>query len=90
MTFTVNWIDAGREPLGSPDPRYPNGIDVDLTTIMPPLSLTCSLPLPYPAASRRCGYYIVACDICKTRVVLTTAGRRDDPRSVTVSCKPRP
>lgn len=27
--FIVEWIDSGREPQCEPDPKYPNGIDID-------------------------------------------------------------
>jgi hypothetical protein len=45
---------------------------------------TCSTSLPYPAT--RCGLYLVTCDICHTRNVVTSAGRRDDPRSIKLAC----
>ena len=35
----------------------------------------------------RCGVYLVECKICGSSVALTTAGRIDDPRSVTIACK---
>lgn len=46
---------------------------------------SCRVALPYPA--KRCGAYVVTCRICGTRTGVTTAGRADDPRSLTVSCK---
>lgn len=40
--------------------------------------------LPYPA--RRCGQYVVKCDVCDQIIVVTTAGRPDDPRSLKMAC----
>ena len=81
--WRITWHDSGREPQVAPNPHYPTGKDVDLCwdDRLP----HCQTPLPYPA--RRCGYYTVACRTCHMRVAITTAGRPDDPRSVTVPCK---
>ncbi len=79
--FTVKWIDRHREPQCEPDPAYPHGIDLDCSGGSP----GCKVDLPYPA--RRCGYYFVECNLCKMNVLITTAGRPDDPRSVKLPCK---
>ena len=78
----VTWHDAGREPKCAPDPRYPLGIDVDSSG---GAEASCKTSLPYPA--KRCGQYLVACETCGQNVVVTTAGRVDDPRSVRIACK---
>jgi hypothetical protein len=80
--FTVEWIDGGREPQNPPDPRYPDGIDLNIAGNNP---VRCTVELPYPA--RRCGQYVVECTKCKFIGMITTAGRKDDPRSVTVACR---
>jgi C4-type Zn-finger protein len=41
--------------------------------------------LPYPA--KRCGLFLVICDKCGYSAAITTAGRPDDPRKVTLPCK---
>jgi hypothetical protein len=82
MTLKAKWIDGGREPQHPPDPRYPDGIGLDLSN---GAIATCSMPLPYPA--RRCGCYVVTCSVCHQHNIVTTAGRRDDPRSVKLACK---
>jgi len=78
----VKWNDLGREPKNPPDPNYPDGIDVGPTIG----DETCKVMLPYPA--RRCGYYHVRCTECGQTAAVTTAGRVDDPRSVTLPCLP--
>lgn len=78
----VMWFDEGCEAKGSPNPAYPDGIDVDCSG---GAEATCTQPLPYPA--KRCGQYLVVCESCGKTIVITTAGRPDDPRSVKVACK---
>lgn len=78
----IEWMDRGREPQCDPNPNFPDGIDV---IGHDPGTKHCWVELPYPA--RRCGLYIVTCDKCMTSVACTTAGRRDDPKSITLKCK---
>lgn len=82
MKHDIEWIDSGREPREPPNPNYPCGIDLDLVT---PGERCCLVKLPYPA--KRIGYYSIKCVACGTSIVVTTAGRADDPRSVKVRCK---
>lgn len=82
MGLDVKWVDRGREPQCPPNPEHPEGIDVDASH---GASKTCQTKLPYPA--ERCGLYVVKCNSCGMSVALTTAGRTDDPRSVTIACK---
>ena len=81
------WIDDRREPQCPPDPRYPTGIDVDAVAWagMDPATQSCRTELPYPA--KRCGHYEVTCSLCDMRVIVTTAGRPDDPKSIRLPCK---
>lgn len=81
--FKIDWHDAGLEPQSPPNPEYPNGIDV--APFGPDES--CRAELPYPA--KRIGLYYIKCLKCGANMVATTAGRPDDPRSVTVRCKGR-
>lgn len=80
----VKWIDDKREPKCPPNPRYPRGIDV---VAFPAKSAhkTRKVDLPYPA--KRCGWYLVKCLRCQQQTMISTAGRVDDPRSVTIECK---
>lgn len=80
--FNISWIDGHRDPQVKPNPFYPKGIDVDGVR---PGQTGCRVALPYPA--KRIGNYIVECKLCGFRLSLTTAGRPDDPRSVSVPCK---
>ena len=81
----VTWIDGNREPTQPPDPRYPKGIALDLSSRA---LRTCVVALPYPA--KRCGIYHVHCNVCGLTVAITTAGRPDDPCSARLPCKLRP
>lgn len=87
MTFTVRFLDAGREPQCKPDQKYPDGIHIDLRPADKRTSLhsSCCYNVPYPAP--RCGSYVVTCDSCGYRAVVTVAARPDDPRTVTLPCK---
>jgi hypothetical protein len=80
--FIIKWWDSGEEPQCEPNPNYPEGIDLDLTSVGMP---SCETKLPYPA--KRIGHYVVTCTKCGLRFAVTTAGRPDDPRSVKVGCK---
>lgn len=82
MAHKVKWVDHHREPRVDPNPAYPDGIDLDATL---PGEGGCKVALPYPA--KRCGVYEVRCSRCGSRVTATTAGRPDDPRSITMPCK---
>jgi hypothetical protein len=82
LTLIVHWLDHKREPQCKPNPDYPEGVDVDISD---GAARTCSTPLLYPA--KRCGVYIVRCDLCGHTAGITTAGRPDDPRSVKLPCK---
>ena len=79
--FQIKWIDGGREPQCAPDPKYPKGVDIDNSL---GAAITCETVLPYPA--KRCGHYLVECKVCGVRIVITTAGRIDDPRSLKLAC----
>jgi hypothetical protein len=83
--WQIEWIDGGKEPQCPPDPRYPSGIDIRLTADTGAAGPTCTGALPYPA--KRIGYYIVKCTTCNQSVVVTTAGRPDDPRSLQLACR---
>jgi len=79
--FDIHWIDLEREPQCKPDPDYPHGIDLDMAKGRWP---QCKIKLPYPA--RRCGVFVLDCKKCGTSIMVTTAGRVDDPRSVALPC----
>lgn len=66
----------------APNPKYPNGIDIDATS---PGDRSCLVSLPYPAPE--CGLVVVECFHCDMNIALTAAGRVDDPRSIRIPCR---
>lgn len=82
MRFEIKFIDSGREPQCAPNPDYPLGIDLDTSR---GAMHTCKTTLPYPA--KRCGAWVVKCLDCGYVAAVSTAGRPDDPRSLTLPCK---
>ncbi len=78
--FKVIWHDTGRKPECPADPRYPQGIDLDLAEG----AAGCVAELLCPAP--QCGLYFVECQLCGANALVTTAGRKDDPRSVKLPC----
>lgn len=78
----LTWLDEERHPQHPANPAYPNGIDVDCSE---GAKITCTQALPYPA--KGCGQYLLACGRCGLTIIITAAGRADDPRSVKVACK---
>lgn len=83
--WQIEWIDRGREPQCAPNPKYPNGIDIDSSH---GASVTCFSKLPCPAP--RIGLWMVTCRTCGRREAVTTAGRPDDPRSLRMACDRTP
>lgn len=80
--FKIQWVDGKREPSCAPDPAFPKGKHIALP---PEIRRGCKVDLPYPA--KRCGYFVVHCKQCETTVIITTAGRPDDPCSADIPCE---
>jgi len=80
--FTVRAMHRNGPPTCRPNPAYPNGIDVRETA---PGVQSCRAELPYPAPERL--IWSVRCRLCGRTLMLTAAGRADDPRSVTIPCR---
>jgi len=81
----VTWQDGKRQAKCPPDPRWPDGIHLDNTRGYAILS--CKTDLPYPAP--QCGRWLIECDACGQKVIVTAAGRVDDPRSIKLVCQAR-
>lgn len=79
--WDIEWHDHEREPQCVSDPRFPNGIEFDLSDGQ---EQACTAELPYPA--KRCGVYRIECLLCGTSAAVTTAGRPDDPKSLKLPC----
>lgn len=80
--FEIQWVDSGREPKCPPNPDYPEGIDIPAPS---GAAQRCKAKLPYPA--ERCGMFLIRCKRCGLTASITTAGRPDDPRSITMGCR---
>lgn len=85
MTIDVRFIDGGRKATEKPNPKYPDGMDVNLAPHA--LAKICARNVPYPAP--RCGFYEIKCRVCAFAGIISVAGRADDPRSVAIPCKPK-
>lgn len=81
--FVIKATNRRGPPQCPPNPAYPDGIDVGADHAEPGPS--CKAALPYPAPERL--VWMVRCKRCGYRAAVTAAGRRDDPRSVTMPCK---
>ena len=66
----------------APNPAYPAGVAIDGSSLGAP---SCTAILPYPAPE--CGYWFVSCDECPFTLMVSAAGRPDDPISVRVPCQ---
>lgn len=78
----IVWHWRSREPARSPsNPAYPDGV----TVLAPPGRTYCTVPLPYPAPG--VGMWVVTCQRCGLKTVVTAAGRADDPRRLQAPCK---
>lgn len=83
--ITVRFASSGRgKAQCPPDPAYPNGIALPSPL---PDAPNCAVELPYPAPE--CGYWLVECDTCQQTVMITAAGRPDDPISASIPCHVR-
>lgn len=84
MTIDVKFIDEGRTATEKPDPKFPDGRDLNIAPHV--LAKVCCRNLPYPAP--RCGQYAIRCRVCGLTALVSVAGRPDDPRTITLACKP--
>lgn len=82
--FEINWKSAGRTAQCKPNPKYPNGIAVDVAGSRK----ACAVSLTYPAPE--VGSWFIKCAECGVSVAVTAAGRVDDPISVRIPCKEAP
>jgi hypothetical protein len=80
-SLKIEWLDGGRERQGLADPSYPDGVHV---VERAEAAKNCFTKLPYSAP--RCGQWSISCGKCGKRVLITAAGRADDPRSIAVAC----
>jgi hypothetical protein len=79
--FMVRFVGTGQKAQCRPNPAYPDGIDIPAPAGEGDV---CRVLLPYPA--KEIGAWKIECTVCGLRTACTTAGRPDDPRSITVRC----
>jgi len=81
MNHEVTFHPSGRGKAQCPsDPDYPKGKKI-VIDVQP----NCEVALPYPAPE--CGQYLIRCKTCHASLMITAAGRLDDPVSVTMPCR---
>lgn len=77
---------GSRQPTEKPNPQYPNG--THLNSIHNPDRPSCIGDLPYKLwPERGLGILIIECRTCGLVTAVTTAGRPDDPITLTQNCK---
>lgn len=79
--FKIELINRQGPATEKANKRYPNGIEMDVTEGRK----GCVVTLPYPAEER--GHWMVKCRSCGSQMLITAAGRRDDPRSLKIPCR---
>lgn len=80
--FSIEFRPSGRGKAQCPsNPDFPDGISLDGTEGGEP---SCTAKLPYPAPE--CGMWLIHCNLCLMNVLVTAAGRRDDPVSIKMPC----
>jgi hypothetical protein len=85
MHHLIEFIKSGRGKARSPaNPSLPRGIVVDMSKRATP---SCTVDLPYPAPE--CGQFHVRCTLCNLSLIVSAAGRPDDPTQVIIACKIR-
>lgn len=83
MSIKVTFYANGRgKARCAPDPKYPDGMIIDAAK---PGEQACAVDIPYPAPE--CGQFLVYCETCRMSMIITAAGRPDDPKSVRIPCK---
>lgn len=82
-TLISTFITEGEQAKHPANPAYPNGIEVDARSERG--APACTIELTYPAPA--IGSHLIECAYCGVTACVTAAGRRDDPRTVTVTCK---
>jgi hypothetical protein len=81
--FDIKWHRRGGPPQNPSNPKYPEGVHLDLSV---GAAKTCRVELPYPTKPFL-GLLVIVCETCGFKGTITTAGRPDDPRSIRIACK---
>jgi len=78
----VQWTGTGRKAQHPPDRRFPHGVEIRTNSPGRPY---CVVFPPYPA--KEIGTWTISCQKCGLVIVVTAAGRPDDPNTVYLGCK---
>lgn len=84
--WDIEWMPraGGGKPQVAPDPRWPNGKELKAYHEELP---SCCGELPYVLwPERGLGILLIKCRRCGLNTSVTTAGRPDDPISLTQNC----
>lgn len=85
--WDIRWVarEGGRAPRVAADPQWPKGKELKTYYAEFP---SCRGELPYVMwPERGLGMLMVTCRKCGVVTAVTTAGRPDDPISLTQNCK---
>jgi hypothetical protein len=86
MTHKISWVQRSNKPAQCPpDEDYPYGIAINIAGSNMP---ACEIKLDYPAPG--VGSWVIVCETCGYKTVVTAAGRPDDPTKIRVPCNPHP
>lgn len=80
----IKFLSANRVARCPPNPDFLYGIMLDLAV---GAYKSCTVNIPYPAPC--CGAMQIDCDKCGNRIVVTVAGRPDDPHTIKMPCHMR-
>ena len=81
----IKFFPSGRgQARCAPNPDFLDGVEIDGTNGDRSIA-SCLTTIPYPAPE--CGQWLLTCRLCSLTVLITAAGRPDDPRSARVPCQ---
>ncbi len=80
--FDIRFFGNGMTAQCPANPEFPYGIAIDLAEKN---QKACTAKLPYPAPC--IGRFMVKCGKCGRSILVSAAGRADDPTQVKIACQ---